>query len=61
MWGDKAEVMFAQHHWPSFGNAAVVKLLKDQRDLYRYINDETLRLANHGLTKVEIAEQFKLR
>jgi alkyl sulfatase BDS1-like metallo-beta-lactamase superfamily hydrolase len=60
MWGDKAEVMFAQHHWPTFGNAQVVKLLKDQRDLYRFINDETLRLANHGLTKVEIAEQIKL-
>jgi alkyl sulfatase BDS1-like metallo-beta-lactamase superfamily hydrolase len=60
MWGGKAEVMFAQHHWPSFGNAAVVKLLRDQRDLYRYINDETLRLANHGLTKVKIAEEFKL-
>lgn len=60
MWGDKAEVMFAQHHWPTFGNAEVVKLLKSQRDLYRYINDETLRLANHGLTEVEIAEEFKL-
>lgn len=60
MWGDKAEVMFAQHHWPSFGNAEVVKLLKSQRDLFRYINDETLRLANRGLTKVEIAEQLEL-
>jgi alkyl sulfatase BDS1-like metallo-beta-lactamase superfamily hydrolase len=60
MWGGKAEVMFAQHHWPTFGNAEVVELLKSQRDLYRYINDETLRLANQGLTKVEIAEQFKL-
>ncbi|MGO4670673.1 alkyl/aryl-sulfatase [Bosea sp. 2RAB26] len=60
MWGDKAEVMFAQHHWPSFGNAEVTKLLRSQRDLYRYINDETLRLANHGFTEVEIAEQFKL-
>jgi alkyl sulfatase BDS1-like metallo-beta-lactamase superfamily hydrolase len=60
MWGDKAEVMFAQHHWPTFGNAEVVKLLRSQRDLYRYINDETLRLANHGLTEVEIAEQFEL-
>ncbi len=60
MWGDRAEVMFAQHHWPTFGNAEVVKLLKSQRDLYRYINDETLRLANHGLTEVEIAEQFEL-
>ncbi len=38
----------------------MVKLLKSQRDLYRYINDETLRLANHGFTRDEIAEQFKL-
>jgi alkyl sulfatase BDS1-like metallo-beta-lactamase superfamily hydrolase len=60
MWGGKAEVMFAQHHWPSFGNAAIVKLLKSQRALYRYINDETLRLANHGLTEVEIAEEVRL-
>lgn len=60
MWGDKAEVMFAQHHWPSFGNAEVTKLLRSQRDLYRFINDETLRLANHGFTEVEIAEKFKL-
>lgn len=60
MWGDKAEVMFAQHHWPTFGNAEVKKLLKSQRDLYRYINDETLRLVNHGYTMREVAEQFKL-
>jgi alkyl sulfatase BDS1-like metallo-beta-lactamase superfamily hydrolase len=60
MWGDKAEVMFAQHHWPTFGNAEVKKILKSQRDLYRYINDETLRMANEGLTMREIAEQFKL-
>src|SRR5690606_24592633 len=60
MWGDKAEVMFAQHHWPTFGNSEIVKLLKSQRDLYRYINDETLRLANHGKTEIEIAEEFKL-
>ncbi len=48
--------MCAQHHWPIFGNAEIVKLLKSQRDLYRYINDETLRLANHGLTEVEIRQ-----
>ena len=60
MWGDKAEVMFAQHHWPTFGNAEVKKLLKSQRDLYRYINDETLRLANHGYTRDEIAERFQM-
>jgi alkyl sulfatase BDS1-like metallo-beta-lactamase superfamily hydrolase len=60
MWGDKAEVMFAQHHWPTFGNSEVKKLLKSQRDLYRYINDQTLRLVNEGYTMREIAEQFEL-
>lgn len=60
MWGDKAEVIFAQHHWPTWGNENVVELMQQQRDLYRFINDETLRMANQGLTMVEIAEQFKL-
>jgi alkyl sulfatase BDS1-like metallo-beta-lactamase superfamily hydrolase len=60
MWGDKAEVMFAQHHWPTFGNKNVVELLEKQRDLYRFINDETLRLANQGMTMREIAEQIEL-
>ena len=60
MWGDKAEVMFAQHHWPTWGNDEVVELLEKQRDLYRFINDETLRMANQGMTMREIAEQFKL-
>ena len=60
MWGDKAEVIFAQHHWPTWGNKEVTTLLKSQRDLYRYINDETLRLANMGYTRDEIADQFKL-
>jgi alkyl sulfatase BDS1-like metallo-beta-lactamase superfamily hydrolase len=60
MWGDKADVMFAQHHWPSFGRDNVTKLIRQQRDLYRYINDETLHMTNQGLTEVEIAEEFKL-
>jgi len=59
-WGDKADVLMAQHHWPTWGNENVNKLLKSQRDLYRYINDQTLRMANEGLTRDEIAAQFKL-
>ncbi|MDH8112425.1 hypothetical protein QIG11_26535, partial [Klebsiella pneumoniae] len=35
-WGDKAEIIMAQHHWPTWGNENVVNLLKSQRDLYRY-------------------------
>lgn len=50
----------AQHHWPTRGNENVVNLLKSQRDLYRYINDQTLRMANEGLTRDEIAANFKL-
>lgn len=60
MWGDKADVIFAQHHWPTWGKENVVELLEKQRDLYRYINDETLRMVNQGMTMREIAEAFKL-
>jgi alkyl sulfatase BDS1-like metallo-beta-lactamase superfamily hydrolase len=59
-WGDKAEVLMAQHHWPTWGNDNINTLLKSQRDLYRYINDQTLRMANEGLTRDEIAAEFKL-
>ena len=59
-WGDKAEIIMAQHHWPTWGNANVVKLMKNQRDMYRYINDQTLRLANKGLTRDEIAANLAL-
>ncbi|WP_336369371.1 alkyl/aryl-sulfatase [Rahnella perminowiae] len=59
-WGDKAEIIMAQHHWPTWGKDNVVNLMKSQRDMYRYINDQTLRLANTGLTRDEIAANFKL-
>jgi len=60
MWGDKVEVIFAQHHWPTWGNKKVVNLLQKQRDLYRSINDQTLNMVNQGKTMREVAEQFKL-
>lgn len=59
-WGGKAEVLMAQHHWPTWGNNNVNTLMKSQRDLYRYINDQTLRLANQGYTRDEIAAMFRL-
>ena len=58
--GDKLEVQFATHHWPTWGRNAVIDYLEKQRDLYKYIHDQTLRLANHGFTKEEIAEQLTL-
>lgn len=60
MWGDKVDVVFAQHHWPTWGNEKVVKFLKSQRDLYRYINDQTLHMVNQGMTMREIADAFKM-
>ncbi len=59
LFGD-AEVVFASHHWPTWGNAEVIGYLKKQRDTYKYIHDQTLRLANSGATPREIAEQIEL-
>jgi alkyl sulfatase BDS1-like metallo-beta-lactamase superfamily hydrolase len=55
-----AEVVFTSHNWPVFGNARALAFLKGQRDTYRYIHDQTLRLANQGATPREIAEQLEL-
>jgi alkyl sulfatase BDS1-like metallo-beta-lactamase superfamily hydrolase len=59
-WGDEVEVLYAPHHWSMTGNKRIVEHLKNQRDLYRYINDQPLRLANHGFTMVEIPEMIDL-
>lgn len=59
-YGDKTDIVIAQHHWPIWDNARVVAFLKKQRDLYKFIHDQTVRLLNHGLTSTEIAEQLKL-
>ncbi|MEX2326493.1 MAG: alkyl sulfatase dimerization domain-containing protein, partial [Pseudomonadales bacterium] len=58
--GARLEVEFASHHWPICGRERVIAYLKKQRDLYQYIHDQTLRLANMGYVKEEIAEQLRL-
>ena len=57
MWGDRAEVIYGMHHWPAWGRERVLEMLTMGRDGYRFIHDETLRLANHGLAPAEIAER----
>jgi len=54
------DVLFASHHWPRWGTDDLSQYLASQRDAYRYVHDQTLRLANHGLTMNEIAEQLEL-
>lgn len=60
LFGKDAEVEFASHHWPMWGNQNIIEFLKKQRDIYKYINDQTLRLANEGYTMNQIAEMIKL-
>ncbi|WP_438023062.1 alkyl/aryl-sulfatase [Sorangium sp. So ce233] len=58
--GDRADVVFASHHWPTWGRAEVIEYLGLQRDLYAYLHDQTVRMINRGLTGAEIAEQIAL-
>ena len=58
--GGDVEVSFGSHHWPTWGNEEIVDFWKKQRDVYRYIHDEVLRLANHGGTLLEVAEDIEL-
>ncbi len=57
---DRTDVVFASHHWPTWGRERIVGFLSLQRDLYAYLHDQTLRLLNQGNTGVEIAETLQL-
>jgi alkyl sulfatase BDS1-like metallo-beta-lactamase superfamily hydrolase len=59
-WGDQAEVHYGPHSWPVWGNENIVTFLEDQRDMYKYIHDQALRLANKGYTPLEAAEVIEL-
>jgi alkyl sulfatase BDS1-like metallo-beta-lactamase superfamily hydrolase len=60
MWGGKADAMCGQHHWPVWGADRIDTMIRQQRDLYKFAHDQTIRLMNHGLTATEIAETIKL-
>src|SRR6202049_235759 len=60
MWGGKAQAMCGQHHWPVWGADRIDTMIRQQRDLYKFAHDQTIRLMNHGLTATENAETIKL-
>jgi alkyl sulfatase BDS1-like metallo-beta-lactamase superfamily hydrolase len=60
LFADDADVAFASHHWPTWGRDRIVTYLKQQRDLYAYLHDQTLRLLNQGHTGPEIAEMMEM-
>jgi len=55
----EAEIYFGVHHWPIWGNDRVVNFLKKQRDVYKYIHDQTVRMANAGMTPREISAELE--
>ncbi|MCJ1227487.1 hypothetical protein MMC12_004143 [Toensbergia leucococca] len=60
LFAHKSDVLFGGHAWPTWGQPAITRFLSEQRDLYAYLHDQTLRMINDGLTGIEIAEDFQL-
>jgi alkyl sulfatase BDS1-like metallo-beta-lactamase superfamily hydrolase len=60
LYGLEAEVMFASHHWPRWGNERVQEVLRGQRDLYAHMNNQVLHYANQGVTINQIHNVYEL-
>jgi alkyl sulfatase BDS1-like metallo-beta-lactamase superfamily hydrolase len=60
LFGSDTDVLFTSHNWPRFGREDAAEFLGLQRDLYRWIHDQTMRHANHGWNALEIAESLEL-
>jgi alkyl sulfatase BDS1-like metallo-beta-lactamase superfamily hydrolase len=60
VYGPKTDVKFQAHHWPKWGTANITDYWKKQRDMYKYMHDQTVNLMNKGFTGSEIAEMIKL-
>jgi alkyl sulfatase BDS1-like metallo-beta-lactamase superfamily hydrolase len=59
-WSADAEVVFNVHHWPVWGRDNIEKFIGNQRDTYKYIHDQTVRMINQGMTAAEIADAIRL-
>ncbi|MFI9503387.1 alkyl/aryl-sulfatase [Nocardia sp. NPDC052566] len=60
LYARNADLVFSSHHWPTWGTDKIVEYLSAQRDMYAYLNDQTLRLLNKGYVGAEIAEMIEL-
>ncbi|MEQ1428558.1 hypothetical protein ABLW56_23135, partial [Salmonella enterica] len=54
LFGQEAEVMFASHSWPRWGNERIQEVMRTQRDTYAHLNNGVMHLANQGVTINEI-------
>ena len=59
LYGERSDVIASSHCWPRFGQSEVKGWLAGQRDNYRYLHDQTVRMMNKGMTQAEIAEVLK--
>ncbi|WP_067713835.1 alkyl/aryl-sulfatase [Nocardia yamanashiensis] len=60
LYGRDSDVVFASHHWPTWGTETLVEYLELQRDMYAYLHDQTLRRLNQGYVGTEIAEMMEM-
>lgn len=60
LYGEGTDVKFQSHHWPMWGNEKIIGYWKKQRDLYKYIHDQSVNLMNKGYTGIEISNMIKL-
>ena len=60
LFGQEAEVMFASHSWPRWGNDRVQEVIRGQRDMYAHLNNQVLHLANQGVTINQIHNVYEV-
>lgn len=60
LFGKDAQVMFASHSWPRWGNDRILEVMRTQRDAYAHLNNTVLHLVNQGVTINEIQNVYKL-
>lgn len=59
LFGQEAEVMFASHSWPRWGNGRIQEVMRTQRDTYAHLHNEVLHQANKGVTINEIHNVYQ--
>ncbi len=57
--GARTDVLINSHNWPVWGQDGVHQFMLEQRDIYKYVHDQTLRLANHGMTIKEVGDALQ--
>ncbi|KAL4803049.1 beta-lactamase-like protein [Aspergillus unguis] len=60
LFGDQTDLLFASHHWPTWGQGEIIAMISQQRDMYTYLHDQTCRMMNDGLNGTQIAERIQL-